>query len=299
VGLGTADILPTNSQRRFGTGKEITRDSKLGLEKNFMFVRRDLTDTVTTPSGNMHFVKKGSGYPVILLHPAGTSVWAWENVLETLSQSFACYAFDMMGHGDSDKPSRHFGIPDYAQALDQACQILNIHRAHVVGNSVGAVLAIETAASFPERVDKLVLVGCPVWDVYTAKERFRKGAQIDAQGMPTHQTLKTLIDATTFANPRQEWLDASNQLRTKAGLWYGKLWESLAHYNIMARLPRIQASSTMVLYGDFDRRFQEGKDLLHNNIVNSKRVILPGLGHIPQVEDPEAFLESLLPFLTT
>jgi len=264
-----------------------------------MFVRRDLTDTVTTPSGNMHFVKKGSGYPVILLHPAGTSIWAWERVLETLSQSFACYAFDMMGHGDSDKPSRHFGIPDYAQALDQACQILNIHRAHVVGNSVGAVLAIETAASFPERVDKLVLVGCPVWDVYTAKEWFRKGAQIDAQGMPTHQTLKTLIDATTFADPRQEWLDASNQLRTKAGLWYGKLWESLAHYNIMARLPRIQASSTMVLYGDFDRRFQEGKDLLHNNIVNSKRVILPGLGHIPQVEDPEAFLESLLPFLTT
>ena len=115
-----------------------------------MFVRRDLTDTVSTPSGNMHFIKKGSGYPVVLLHPAGTSVWAWENVLETLSQSFTCYAFDMMGHGDSDKPSRRFGIPDYAQALDQACQILNIHRAHVVGNSVGAVLAIETAASFPE-----------------------------------------------------------------------------------------------------------------------------------------------------
>ena len=116
-----------------------------------MFVRHDLTDTVPTPSGNMHFVKKGTGYPVVLLHPAGTSVWAWETVLETLSQSFTCYAFDMMEHGNSDKPNRHFGIPDYAQALDQACQILNIHRAHVVGNSVGAVLAIETTASFSER----------------------------------------------------------------------------------------------------------------------------------------------------
>ena len=142
-----------------------------------------------------------------------------------------------------------------------------------------------------------MLVGCPVWDITTAKKRFKQGAQIDAQGMPTHQTLKTLIDATTFANPRQEWLDASNRLRAKAGLWYGKLWESLAHYNIMAHLPRVRASSTMILYGDFDRRFQEGKDLLHNNIINSKRVILPGLGHIPQVENPEAFLESLLPFL--
>ena len=40
--------------------------------------------------------------------------------------------------------------------------------------------------------------------------------------------------------------------------------------------------------GDFDRRFQKGKTLLHNNIINSERVILPGLGLIPQVEDPEA-----------
>ena len=45
-----------------------------------MFVRHDLTDTVPTPSGNMPFVKKGTGYPVVLLHPAGTSVWAWEQV---------------------------------------------------------------------------------------------------------------------------------------------------------------------------------------------------------------------------
>ena len=97
-----------------------------------------------------------------------------------------------MEHGNSDKPNRHFGIPDYAQALDQACQILNIHRAHVVDNSVGAVLAIEATASFPER-----------------------------------------------------------------------------------------------------------QNLLHNNIINSERVILPGLGHIPQVEDPEAFLEPLLPSLKT
>ena len=127
----------------------------------------------------------------------------------------------MIRHGDSEKPTCHFGIPDYAQALDHACQILNLHRAHVIGNSVGEVLAIEAAASFPEKVDKLVLVGCPVWDVFTAKD------------------------------------------------------------------------------GDFDRRFQEGNDLLHNNIVNPERVILPGLGHIPQVEDPEAFLEPLLPFLKT
>ena len=82
-----------------------------------MFVRRDLTDTVPTPSGNMHFVKKGSGFPVVLLHPLGTSVWTWEGIIDSLSESYTCYAFDMLGHGSSDKPTRHFNLPDYAQAL--------------------------------------------------------------------------------------------------------------------------------------------------------------------------------------
>ena len=129
-----------------------------------MFVRRDLSDFVPTPEGNMHFIKQGSGYPLVMLHPLGTSTWAWHAVIDSLNQQYTCYAFDMLGHGESDKPSRHFNIPDYANALGHACQVLNIHRGHYVENSVGAVLATELAASYPERLDKLVLVGCPVWD---------------------------------------------------------------------------------------------------------------------------------------
>ena len=262
-----------------------------------MFVRRDLTDTVPTPSGNMHFIKKGSGYTVVLLHPLGTSVWTWEGVVDSISQNYTCYAFDMLGHGESDKPNRHFSLPDYAQALDHACQVLNIHRAHVVGNSVGAVLATETAARFPERVDKLVLVGCPVYDPHTAKERLKAGSnQFDAKGLPKPRTLKGLKEATTFANPKQEWLESNNQSRAKAGVWVRNLMEALSHYDLMARLPIVQASSTMVLYGEVDR-LREGADLLLNNIINAESKTLPGLGHIPQVEDPEAFLETLLPFL--
>ena len=41
-----------------------------------MFVRRDLSDRVPTPEGEMHYVKQGSGYPLVMLHPLGTSTWA-------------------------------------------------------------------------------------------------------------------------------------------------------------------------------------------------------------------------------
>ncbi len=264
-----------------------------------MFVRRDLTDTVPTPEGEMHYVKKGSGYPLVMLHPLGTSTWAWHTVINSLSQHYTCYAFDMLGHGESEKPQRHFNIPDYALALDHACQLLNIHRGHYVGNSVGAILATEMAASFPERLDKLVLVGCPVWDAYTAKQRLQESAAgYDDQGLPKPRSLQETKEGTTFAQPQQEWVDAMNGTRAQAGVWVRKLMEALAHYDVMSRLPRIQASSTLVMYGEVDR-LRDGEDLLHNNIVNASKVVLPGLGHIPQIEDPEAFIGALLPFLNS
>ena len=207
-----------------------------------MFVQRDLTDSVPTPEGNMHYVKQGSGYPLVMLHPLGTSTWAWSSVIDALSQHYTCYAFDMLGHGESDKPSRHFNLPDYANALDHACQILNIHRGHYVGNSVGAVLATEMAASFPERLDKLVLVGCPVFDCRTAAQRLEEGAaRYDENGLPKPSTFEEAKAAgTSFANPQPEWVEAMNQTRTQAGIWVKNLMEALSYYDIMSRLPQIK-----------------------------------------------------------
>lgn len=262
-----------------------------------MFVRRDLTDSVPTREGNMHFVKQGSGFPLVMLHPLGTSTWAWHTVIDSLSQHYTCYAFDMLGHGESDKPTRHFNIPDYARALDDACQTLNIHRGHYVGNSVGACLATEMAASFPERIDKLALVGCPLWNPWDGNQRVADtAADYDENGNPQPRTLEQLKERATFAEPRQEWVDATNSTRQQAGEWVRNLHQSLSYYDIMSRLPLIQASATLVMYGEKDM-LRDGEELLHNNIVNASKTILPGLGHIPQIEDPEAFIDALLAFL--
>ena len=262
-----------------------------------MFARRDLKDSVPTPDGIMHFVKKGSGYPLVLLHPLGSSSWAWHTVMDPLSRHYTCYAFDMLGHGESDKPPRPFNIPDYARALDQACQVLNIHRGHYVGNSVGACLAIEMAASYPDRMDKLALVGCPVWDPRTGHQRLLDAAaDYDARGLPRPRTLEQLKARATFANPTPEWVEATNQTRAQAGSWVRQLSETLAYYDVMAHLPRVRATATLVLYGGQDR-LRDGEELLHSNIINASKVVLPGLGHIPQIEDPEAFVTTLLAFL--
>ena len=93
-------------------------------------------------------------------------------MIDSLSQHYTCYAFDMLGHGESDKPARHFNIPDYATALDDACQLLNIHRGHYVGNSVGSLpghgnggpVSRNGWTSWP-------LVGCPLWNPWGGNQR--------------------------------------------------------------------------------------------------------------------------------
>jgi 3-oxoadipate enol-lactonase len=268
------------------------------LVRRDLFVPEDLDEMVPVPEGRIHFVKRGSGINVVLLHPMGTSVWAWHRVIDSLAQHFTCYAFDMPGHGDSEAPSGDFAIPDFARAMDHAMQVLNIHRTHVIGNSVGAALAIELAASFPGRVDRLVLVGAPLWDPRAAPQRIKEaGAGYDAKGASRPRTLDELRAAGTFANPRPEWVEKTNELRARAGVWVRKTSESLAWYDVMSRLPRIKATATLVLYGEHDR-LRDGEDLLCSNISNARKVVLPGLGHIPQVEGPEAFTSAVLPFLS-
>ena len=262
-----------------------------------MSLRYDQEDFVPTPDGRIHFVKHGDGYPLVLLHSMGTSTWGWHAVIGPLSRHYTCWAFDLLGHGESDKPSRDLSLPDYARSLDHACQALNIHRGHYVGNSVGASLAVEMAVSYPALVDKLVLVGCPVWDPRTGAQRLQNVADdYDDHGRPKRRTAEEVKARGNMANPKPEWVEGINQTRAQAGMWMLKLMEALSYYDIMSRLPLVRASATMIINGEYDPQ-RDGEKLLYKNIVNASKVVLPGLAHMPQIEDPEAFLSVLLAFL--
>ena len=201
---------------------------------------------VETSEGRIHYVQRGTGSPLVLLHPLGTATWTWEAVIGPLSERYTCYAFDMLGHGLSDKPDRHLSIPDYACALAQALRELRIEQADFVGNSVGGVLAIEMAASHPQLVDRLVLVGCPVVDPRGGAERLEEGAAaFDEEWNPKPKPLDIPSEWTVFADPKREWKEAFNRSRAQAGVWVRRLSEALAYYDVLSRLPLVRARKTL------------------------------------------------------
>jgi pimeloyl-ACP methyl ester carboxylesterase len=97
----------------------------------------------------LHYVRRGSGTPVVLLHGIGHHWQAWAPVLDRLAQRHTVYAVDLPGFGSSPLPPE--GIPDGMRSavalVAQVCAEWGLDRPHVAGNSLGGALALELAAA--------------------------------------------------------------------------------------------------------------------------------------------------------
>ena len=262
-----------------------------------MSTRDDTQEFISVLEGRIHFVKRGSGFPLLLLHSMGQSTWGFETVIEPLAREFTCYALDMLGHGESGNLPEDLSWLDIPRSVAHFMEALNIQRAHIIGVSVGAAQGVELAASYPERVDRLVLAGCPVTGPSTAQQRTdAMGANYDDQGISKRFTLEEHRDRGAFANPRPEWVKKVNELYAKAGRSMYRISAALYWYDIVSRFHHLKPSSTLVLYGEHDPQ-RQGEHILVHNIPGASVVIIPGLAHHPPTEDPEAFLNEVLPFL--
>ncbi len=252
---------------------------------------------VSVPEGRIHYVKQGSGFPLLLLHSMGQSSWGFETVIEPLSREFTCYGLDMLGHGESGELHDDFSWLDIPRSVAHFMEALNIQNAHIIGVSVGAAQGVELAATYSDRVKKLVLVGCAVLGPNTSQEsRARLKAGFDDQGLPKVYTREALIARGSFADPRLEWVEKVNELYAKAGRSMYRIMSALYSYDILSRFHHLKPSSTLVVYGEYDPSLEFLSILVHN-IPGARKLVMPGLGHHPPTEDPEAFVKEVLPFL--
>lgn len=105
------------------------------------------------------YVKAGQGPAILLIHGIGDSSDTWRPVVEQLAQDHTVIAPDLLGHGRSEKPRADYSIAAYANGMRDLLSVLDIDRATVVGHSLGGGVAAQFAYQFPERCERLVLVG--------------------------------------------------------------------------------------------------------------------------------------------
>lgn len=271
--------------------------------------------TVLVHGQQIAYLDVGTGQTVILIHGFGGSMWQWEHQQQALSQHFRTLTLDLPGSGLSDKPDIDY-LPN--QMLDFCLgfmDVLQIPQATLVGNSMGAGLAIGMALTQPTRVDKLVLIGglpSQVMAKLTSRS-FRQALETRAPwwlisfgnwlfgGMVTDSVLKEIVNDHRLLTPAV--IERSNQNRRRPGLIKPIMamrnalpsWET----DFAPHLTNI-THPTMIIWGESDRVFPiaVGEEL-HYRIRGSTFVKIPKAGHMPQWEQPALVNRSLITYIQT
>ncbi|MDB5787943.1 alpha/beta fold hydrolase [Caballeronia mineralivorans] len=98
----------------------------------------------------------GEGDALVLIHGVGMNRGVWAPQVDALQDSFRVVSYDMLGHGASRLPTALPGLDEYAAQLAALLDHLRIDVAHVVGHSMGSLIALEFALQYPERVASVV-----------------------------------------------------------------------------------------------------------------------------------------------
>ncbi|MCY4640418.1 MAG: alpha/beta hydrolase [Chloroflexi bacterium] len=126
------------------------------------YVRRGF---VNGPDGNIEYMEGGSGVPLVLLHPAPSSCTTFQDAIPLLAEGFRVISMSQPGFGESDPPPRAYtDVAEYARAVTWLLDGLGIERAHVLGSLTSSLTALETAAGWPDRVQRLVIEECFNWN---------------------------------------------------------------------------------------------------------------------------------------
>jgi 3-oxoadipate enol-lactonase len=244
----------------------------------------------TNGHGRMHYLEAGSGDPLLLIHTNGGSAHQYAGVMARLARSFRVIAWDMPGHGDSDPVTRHYSIADYCAALAAFMDSLCIPAAHVSGCSCGGTITLGFAASHASRTLSAVVVETPfrTFDEWGARwTHTEANFCVPTQGIEEVRHRLARVDDAVLAR----W----NIDRNKAGgkLMIDVMW-AMREFDAAAALAAI-TRPTMVLYG------AKGPTIAMRDRATAAAPCvpiesLPGSGHFPMLDEPDAFADTLARF---
>lgn len=113
--------------------------------------------------GQVHYREEGNGPCVLFLHQSPLSSEEYSDLIPLVSGHLRAIAIDSLGHGNSSDPPKEYDIEDFARTTVAVMDVLGIKKTSLVGHHTGALIAVEIAAVYPQRVEKVILSGCPVY----------------------------------------------------------------------------------------------------------------------------------------
>ena len=248
--------------------------------------------------GNLRIVyrESGHGHPMVLLHGGGddSRLWRWQ--IDGLADEFTVMAWDAPGCGCSSDVPESWRMSDYADALAEWLKAVGVEWPHILGLSWGSSLALEFYRRYPMVPASLILVGAYAgWAGSLPPEEVaaRLESVLAAADLPREQLLTGLPGVLSSSAPRELmdemaeiWADNAGSIHPGG---YRAMVHSMAEADLRDVLPRIRIP-TLLIYGELDQRapFKVANEL-HTRIPSVKLVVIPGVGHLANVEAPDEF----------
>jgi pimeloyl-ACP methyl ester carboxylesterase len=259
--------------------------------------------------------RAGSGPAVVLMHGMASSSSTWDAVIPRLEEHATIVAPDLPGHGGSTNPGGDFSLGAHASFVRDLMIALDMPRATFVGHSLGGGVAMQAAYQFPERCERLVLVGSGGLGKDVA-------LYLRALTLPGAELILSLgcsPRVLTAGRTVAAWLRRAGLRPTASVAEVGRCYASLTSREARAalihtlrsvidsggqrvsaadRLPLAADIPTLIVWGERDAIIPAAHGrVAHEAIPGSRLEIFPATGHFPQVEQPELFVRTLVEFM--
>jgi pimeloyl-ACP methyl ester carboxylesterase len=255
-------------------------------------------------SYKIHYLEAGRGTPVILLHGSGGEGARWMPTIKGLASEFRVIAPDQIGWGNSDKPMTIYHSGVFAEFLARFMREIGVPKAALVGQSMGAGVALQMAVNYPQLVDRMVLVngggfrsandppraGAPDWH---ARQIANAGTLAESreylEKMYYNHSLISdkLVEDNLILRLRSAYTAEAVQIANARGL--GGVTEEQV---------RAIKTPTLLVWGANDKLSPPvNADKLNAAITGSRKVLIDKAGHYPFIEHPDQFNQAVREFL--
>jgi 3-oxoadipate enol-lactonase len=255
---------------------------------------------ITVGDLSVYYEKHGEGDPVLLIHGLGSSTEDWEPQVNLLARDFTVVTYDVRGHGKTAKPAGKYSVPQFADDAATLIQLLRLGPVHVMGLSMGGMIAFQLAVDHPELVRSLIIVNSgPEMILRTWQEKLaivQRRLIVRMMGMRKMGEVLAmrLLPAPQHASLRETF--ARRWARNDKGAYLRAL-SALVGWSVAAKLPLIRCR-VLVVTADQDYTPVAWKREYTSKMPNATLAVIPESRHMVPVERPEPFHAVIVPFLT-
>ena len=245
--------------------------------------------------------RRGSGPPLLLIHGLGYARWGWEPVVDDLAEAHEVILFDNRGVGESDAPLGPYTAPMLAEDAVSVLDAAGLERAHVLGTSLGGMVALQVALDRPDRVERLVLAcTTPGGEPSAAMPEQTVRLIQESPALPREVAMRRGVENALAPGAEPQLVERimEHRLATAQPLaaWLAQAAAGMS-FDVWERVGEIRAP-TLVMTGDLDVVVDpRNSQLLAESIPGARLEIFPGTGHLFFWEEPERFVEVVKEFL--